>query len=193
MPQGKQAKILSKREERSVLDLISHGRYPIRDRALFLLSVKAGLRAKEIGALTWPMVGDASGQVGESIELTDVASKGKGGRSIPMNKELREALEKLATLLHDNRGPVIQSERGGPIKPGGICDWFGRLYARARLGDCSSHSGRRTFITRTARKITEVGGSLRDIQQLAGHSNLTTTQRYIEGSSDAKKKVVEVA
>ena len=55
---------------------------------------------------------------------------------------------------------------------------------------CSSHSGRRTFITRAARKIGEVGGSLRDIQQLAGHASLGTTARYIEGDHDAQRKVV---
>ena len=43
-----------------------------------------------------------------------------------------------------------------------------------------------------ARKITEAGGSLRDIQQLAGHASLEMTQRYIEGDSEAKRKLVEM-
>jgi hypothetical protein len=55
---------------------------------------------------------------------------------------------------------------------------------------CSSHSGRRTFITRASGKISEVGGSLRDIQQLAGNASLQTTARYIEGDRDAQRKVV---
>jgi len=49
---------------------------------------------------------------------------------------------------------------------------------------------RRSFITRAARKISEVGGSLRDVQALAGHSNLGTTARYIEADHDAQRKVV---
>jgi hypothetical protein len=46
------------------------------------------------------------------------------------------------------------------------------------------------FITRAARKIGEVRGSLRDIQQLAGHANLGMTARYIEGDHEAQSKVV---
>ncbi|WP_282058874.1 site-specific integrase [Lentibacter algarum] len=57
---------------------------------------------------------------------------------------------------------------------------------------CSFHSGRRTFITNTARKISSVGGSLRDVQALAGHSSLAVTQRYIEGDGEARVKVVEL-
>jgi len=37
-----------------------------------------------------------------------------------------------------------------------------------------------------------VGGSLRDVQLLAGHSALGTTQRYIEVSEEAKRRVVEM-
>ena len=50
----------------------------------------------------------------------------------------------------------------------------------------------RTFITFAAWKISSVGGSLRDVQSLAGHLSLTTTQRYIEVNGDAKRRVVEM-
>ena len=53
-------------------------------------------------------------------------------------------------------------------------------------------AGRRTFITKAAKPCIEGGGILRDVQQLAGHSSLATTQRYIEGSSDAKRRIVEL-
>ena len=45
-------------------------------------------------------------------------------------------------------------------------------------------------ITRAARKVSQVGGSLRDVQELAGHTSLAMTQRYIEGDTEAKRKLV---
>src|SRR5471030_2713462 len=88
MARGKQAKVLSETQQRAVLSFLDTTRYPIRNRAIFLLSAKAGLRAKEIAALTWNAVCDAEGNLGGSIELTDKASKGRSGRSIPLNRQL---------------------------------------------------------------------------------------------------------
>ena len=73
-----------------------------------------------------------------------------------------------------------------------IVNMFQRWYRDLGLVGCTSHSGRRTFITNAARKIATVGGSLRDVQHLAGHSSLQTTQRYIEGDSEARKRVVDL-
>ena len=56
------------------------------------------------------------------------------------------------------------------------------------MDGCLSHSGHRTFMTRAARKVSQVGGSLRDMQELAGHTSLAMTQRDIEG--DTKRKLV---
>ena len=67
------------------------------------------------------------------------------------------------------------------------------LYTR-RLGweGYSSHSGRRTFCTKVARKITEAGGSLKDVQALMGHESLQTTSRYIETDPEAQRRVVNL-
>jgi len=85
---------------------------------------------------------------------------------------------------------VITSERGEHFGANSVAHWFKRLYASQGFDGCSSHSGRRTFIIRAARKVSEAGGSLRDVQHLAGHASLQTTQRYEEGSTDAKRRLV---
>ncbi len=160
----------------------------------FLLSIKAGLRAKEIASLTWAMVTDADGKVAEEIAVTDASSKGTGGgRTIPMHPAIRESLAALQLAGGEKahpEWPLIHSERGRGMSAASVAVWFHRLYSDLGLSGCSSHSARRTFITRAAHKIVEAGGSLRDVQQLAGHANLGTTQRYIEGSTEAKRRVV---
>ena len=78
------------------------------------------------------------------------------------------------------------------MSAGTITMWFRNLYLNLGFDGCSSHSGRRTFITKAARKVSVVGGSLRDIQQMAGHSSLQTTQRYVEGDTVAKRKLVNL-
>lgn len=91
--QGKQAKILSDKQISAALAAVERHRYPERDRVMILLSVRAGLRAKEISQATWGMVTDAEGRLGDALHLPNKASKGQnGGRTIPLHKELRAAL-----------------------------------------------------------------------------------------------------
>ncbi len=87
---------------------------------------------------------------------------------------------------------VITTERSTSTSSQAIVNLFSRWYRGLGFVGCSSHSGRRTFITNAARKISTVGGSLRDIQMLAGHSNLSTTQRYIEAHAEAQRRIVEL-
>src|SRR6266571_9504471 len=100
--QGKQAKIVSPTQERAILGYLDTTRYPSRDRVMFLLSMKAGLRAKDMASLTWAMVTDATGQIADAIHVPNRASKGKtGGRTIPMHPEVQAALVMLQTWCSD--------------------------------------------------------------------------------------------
>ena len=195
MALGKQAKILTKPQMESVLAYLTSTRHPMRNRVIFLLSVKAGLRAKEIASLTWAMVTDAEGTLTDVISLTDIASKGRGGRVIPINKDLQRALMALRAEVEKATRPspfVITSERAGSTSSYAIVNKFAAWYRALGFNGASSHSGRRTAITAWARKISTVGGSLRDVQLMAGHSALSTTQRYIEGAEEARRRVVEL-
>jgi integrase/recombinase XerD len=198
MSLGKQAKVLTKGQVSSLSALLLTRRHGLRDQTIFLLSVRAGLRAKEIANLRWSMILTAEGEVSDSIELTDKASKGRSGRVIPLNKQLHSNLVQLLDTVrhHKNFEPenayVVTTERSSQTSPQAIVNMFKRWYDELGLIGCSSHSGRRTFITNAARKISTVGGSLRDVQMLAGHSSLSVTQRYIEGDSEARKKIVDL-
>ena len=191
MSLGKQAKTLSKGQIEAVLGYLAKTRHALRNRVIFLLSVKVGLRAKEIAGLTWWMINDSQGQVAHAIHLQDSASKGKSGRAIPMSDEVRDALIEYRDLVTPFAGPhVICTERSLQTSAQAIVNMFQRWYRHLGFLGCSSHSGRRTFITGAARKISTVGGSLRDVQLLAGHTNLRTTQRYIEPNPEAQVRVV---
>jgi integrase len=186
---GKQAKILSNDQGERLLLFASTTRNSIRNRVLVLLSLKAGLRAGEIANLTWPMVLDPSGDIGRVIELRNHAAKKNSGRLIAMHPDLRDALARWrdATVTV---GPVVRSERGRPMTPVSIVNFFAIAYRAIGLDGCSSHSGRRTFITRAARLVHKAGGSLRDVQILAGHRSIQTTQAYIDGDTDAQRRLV---
>jgi len=188
---GKQAKILSVSDIDDLLVFASCTRHPLRNCVIVLLAAKAGLRAGEIANLTWDMVLDPTGEIGTVIELRDAAAKNGSGRLIPMHPDLRPVLA-IYRSLSTGMGPLVQSERGGGMTPLSIVVWFNRAFRHIGLNGCSSHSGRRTFITRAARLVHKAGGSLRDVQLLAGHRSIQTTQRYIDGDTDAQRKLVSL-
>jgi integrase len=198
MSLGKQSKVLTEKQIETLLAYVSSRRNGVRNRVILHLSVKAGLRAKEIACLKWAMLLNADGVVGDAIHLTNIASKGASGRVIPLNKALKESLlnlwkhESSQARFDRHESHVVRSERSPRTSAQAVVNMFQRWYRDLNFVGCSSHSGRRTFITNTARKISLVGGSLRDVQSLAGHSNLQTTQRYIDHDTECQRKVVNL-
>jgi integrase/recombinase XerD len=136
------------------------------------------------------MVADPTGEIATTLELRDCVAKKGSRRVIPIHPDLRDALMQLRAEHSAANGTVIQSERGGAMRPIAIVCWFAKAYRAIGLTGCSSHSGRRTFITRAARLVHRTGGSLRDVQVLAGHRSLLTTQRYIDGDTDSQRQLV---
>ena len=193
---GKQSKILNKSQIEMVSNYLKTKRNGLRNQTIFLLSVKSGLRSKEISQLSWKEVINSDGEVGDEIHLTNKTSKGRSGRIIPLHKSVKE---NLIELLKEHKtfrdfdfdtSLIVRTERSPTTTSQSIVNMFQSWYKKLGLIGCSSHSGRRTFITETSKKISLVGGSLRDIQMMVGHSSLQTTQRYIESDSDSQRKVV---
>jgi integrase len=189
MSLGKQAKTLTDAQQKVVLKHLADGRHAQRNTVMFLLSVDSALRAKEIASLEWSMVTDASGTLSDEIRLQDRASKGRSGGVVFMSKRLRAALLTYSQG-EELTGRVLKSQRGKGMSPQVVANWFFGLYRELGYEGCSSHSGRRTAITNWARRISSVGGSLRDVQAMARHSSIAMTQKYIEVSEDACRRVV---
>ncbi len=189
------AKMLMPEEIAAVLRHIeAHSRYPERDRVMVLLSVRAGLRASEIAGLSFEHVLTADGSaVAEEIDLPRLITKGeKRARVIPIHDELRVALEAYMAAWPERVGPgrpVVFSERGR-YGANGVAHWFKRIYRDAGFFGASSHSGRRTLLTNLARRCAQAGASLRDVQRIAGHADLGTTERYVEPSLEAQRRLI---
>jgi hypothetical protein len=87
--------------------LLSHRPPPERVRVIFLLPLKAGLRAKEIAAFQWSMLTDAEGKLCDAFHLTNATSKGRSGRVITLNKDLRVALDCRRKIAGSSRFVII--------------------------------------------------------------------------------------
>lgn len=186
---GKQAKIISPKTLEHMLLYAYETRQPERDTVIVLLAVKAGLRACEIAGLQWSMVTTEKGFIADHIDIRNAIAKRGSGRRIPVHRELKVALLDLWSVRTSDTH-IAASNRGGPMRPNSIVNWFVTMFRELKLEGCSSHSGRRTFITNAARNILRVGGSLRDVQLLAGHRSIETTQRYIDGDTQSQRRLV---
>jgi integrase len=191
---SKQAAYLSEKQVKNAIARTNDYKHALRNRAVVELSVYAGLRAIEIASLRWEHLLDEDGRIGEVIKLTNDASKGESGGLVPLNAKLKETLTQLfdATAEKSAKSSVIINSKGEGLKRQSVVNLLWSHYRKCDIAGASSHSGRRTFITNAARKISLVGGSVRDVQALARHRNLQTTQRYVEQNTEAQRLVVNM-
>ena len=186
----RQAQTLNEAQFRRVLHYCRSRRHPVRDTTIFMVSFYAGLRAKEIAALKLGDVFDDTGAVRDQFILSVDQSKGGQRRSVFINKRLAKALDDygLDKNLSNLDRPLFESQKGGHFSANTMCQLFLDIYKACGLKDASSHSGRRTYITRLANK----GVGVRLLAELAGHSHISTTQRYIDVNSDQLSQAVEL-
>ena len=186
----RQAQTLNEAQLRRVLHYCRSRRHPIRDQTIIMVSFYAGLRAKEIAALTVGDVFDEQGAVREQFILTAVQSKGGQTRTVYLNQRLRKALAEYGDTIkfNDPQRALFESQKGGHFSANTMCRLFLDIYKAVGLKDASSHSGRRTYITRLANK----GVGVRLLAALAGHAHISTTQRYIDVNADQLSSAVEL-
>jgi integrase/recombinase XerD len=183
------AKILSSEQFDRVLAYVAQtSKVPFRDCVVLLLSFRAGLRVGEIAGLSWGDVTDAFCTLDSNVTVPNNIAKYGVGRVIPMHSELREALSMLHETLPPEyvraNEPVIRALRPKDSDfrtvPNSLQRYISRTYAAMGL---------RSFVTTLARTANAHGCSLRDVQNLAGHAYLNTTEIYVEPSEHVGKLI----
>lgn len=189
---GKAKTLTSEQFSRVLGYVVKYSREACRDAVILLLSFRAGLRVAEIAGLSWNDITDAFGEVRtDNLTVPNSIAKKGSGRTVPMHPELHEGLCRLKEAMGPQRtrrrDPVIQAAKPNisgdrRMRANTLQRYISRLYESMGLSGCSSHSGRRTFVTQTARLASLHGCSIKDVQRLAGHKYIDTTERYIEPS-----------
>lgn len=187
----KQAKVLTKAELKRVLALCESAQNGHRNKIAILLSHHSGLRVGEIASLVWEDILDRDLRVKAVFYLKPKNTKAGEARQVHLNQTLQKQLMgfyRTFNRSHRVSDPVLLSQKGGAFSANSLCQLFGRIYAAAGIDDATSHSGRRWFITQLAHS----GVSPKVIMELAGHKQLTTTQRYIQVDDRMKQQAVEL-
>ena len=84
---------------------------------------------------------------------------------------------------------LFQTQRKSSFTANTLQKWFKSLYDKAGIHGASSHSGRRTFITR----LIEQGADIKAVSRLAGHANIVTTAIYVEDNPERLKRIANLA
>lgn len=192
----KQAKVLDQDELKRLLKIVRFTRHKERNRLIVLLSFGAGLRACEIAQLKVKDVLSVQTdivEVKDTIYLKSFQTKGNSDQQVivseALRKEIGQYFSKNRYLLNNREGHLLRSQKTRQgFSSQTIQNLFRFLFQEANIENASSHSGRRSFIT----NLSEKGVSVRVIQELARHSSMVTTQRYIDVSIDKLKNAVEL-
>lgn len=185
-----QAKTLTEKELRRVLNYIATRKHAARNRAMLLVTHYSGMRCKEVAALAIGDVLAADGTIKDEVRLQAEQTKGNTARSVFLPAKLHKELSSyLATIdCNDTTKRLFATQKRAGFTANTLCQYFHYLYKRAGIDGASSHSGRRTFITNLAAK----GVGVRVLMSLAGHRNISTTQAYIDCNDDMKRCAVEL-
>ena len=185
-----QAKTLTERDMKRLLELMRARKHAWRDRLMLLMTTWAGMRVGEVAALTVGDVRDADGRVREEIHLATSQTKGSHARTVFLPKKLRDEIAKyiIARSPIADHKPLFYTQKRAGFTANTLAQHFHYLYKWAGIEGASSHSGRRTFITTLAAQ----GVSVRVLASLAGHKSIATTQAYIDVNDDMKRRAVEL-
>jgi integrase/recombinase XerD len=196
-----QAKVLTEKEVKKVVKLINSKRHASRNRCMFLLTHGTGMRVGEVAALCIQDVLAADGSIKSEVYLSAQQTKGNKGRTVYLSEKMQQEMSSylqtrfrlkdlIAVTYTDTTRALFATQKDchRGFSASTACQMFHYWYKEAKIDGASSHSGRRGFITSLANK----GISVRILQELAGHSSLAITQRYIDVNPSMLHKAVEM-
>ena len=196
-----QAKVLSEKEIKKVVKLIESKRHSTRKCCMFLMTHMSGARIGEVASLRICDVLASDGSIKSEVYLSAQQTKGSKGRTLYLSEKLQKEIELylktrfklkdlLAVTLTDTSRALFANQKDchRGFSASTACQMFHYWYKEAKIEGASSHSGRRGFITNLANK----GVHVRILQELAGHSSLAVTQKYIDINHDKLRVAVEM-
>ena len=150
----------------------------LRDTAIFETLYSTGCRISEVTALRWK---DIDFRRGSAI----VTGKGSKDRLVIIGAPALDALRKLRAFASgDAEDPVFLNDRRGALSPRFVERRMKRYLEEAELpSDLSPHKLRHSFATH----LLDAGADLRSVQEMLGHSSLSTTQIYTHVSVERLK------
>ena len=160
----------------------------------------AGMRIAEVAATKIKDVLAADGNIKHEINLTAEQTKGRYSRTVVVPEKLRKEIHAYLLTRHNSKelialnysdainSPLFATQKRSGFDRNTACYHFHMLYKAAGIDGASSHSGRRSFITKLSAKSVP----LKVLMELAGHRQMQTTQRYIDVTADMKRAAVEL-
>ena len=136
---------------------------------------------------------DSDGKIKTEIYLSAEQTKGSKSGTVFVSDKLRKELQAyVKSVPYKSITDKLFYSQKRPIdgwNSNTLCQFFHYLFKNCGIDGASSHSPRRTAITNLADK----GVSVRVLQSIARHANISTTQCYIDVNDDMKRKAVELA
>jgi len=185
-----QAATLTQQQLQRVLDYTRTRRHYKRNRAIILLTHYAMLRVGEVAALRYCDVVDADGEIKAETTLSAAHTKGNKARKVWFAEKIRVELAAYVAAHKPKQlsQPLFYTQRSEGFTANTLTHIVNGIYKGAGISGATSHSGRRTGLT----NLAERGVGVRVLMALAGHSNMATTQRYIDLRPAMLKAAVEL-
>ena len=187
-----QARVLTDKELKQALNYNDAcERHAARNRLMLLLTHWAGMRVGEVVALRVSDVVTEDGAVRSEIRLGSAQTKGKHARTVFVSSKLQREIKKYlqASNTRYSERSLFRTQKSHAFTANTATQLLQRIYARAGMQGATSHSGRRSYLT----KLADNGVGVFVLAQLAGHRHISTTQRYVSVSNTQLRNAAELA